>query len=563
MGFLARTLFIASILLLYSIPSSIAQDSKKEATGSISGRVKVGGTPAARVTVVLRVSDRGQSQQVAKTTTDEDGRFTIKAVPAGSYMISPHTPALVAGTDNSPGPSHTVSLSEGEDVDGIDFSLIKGGVITGRVTDADGRPLIEQRVQLIPIDERGQRMPTPFFNPGMFTTDDRGVYRLFGLMPGRYKVSVGDAPDGTVRIGFGGGSYPRTFHPDVSDEGRATIVELSSGSEAAGIDIKLGRASKTYVATGRIVDADTGKPIANVQYGHGALNKDQRMTSGFGWTGNRSTASGDFRIDGLTPGRYAAFVVATEQVDFYSEAAVFEVTDSDVSSIEIKTRRGSTISGHVVVEGSDDPDVLARLSKLQLRAAVMTEELTTPSMAAIAISVDGGFLITGLRPGKARILFNALGSEAGRGFTLIRVEREGINQRDGIEVTAGENVSGVRVVLGYGVCIIRGLVKVEGGELPPNTRLSVLVRKLDSEMRKSAILDARGRFSIDSLMPGEYELTVNSMRMLPSPPGLPPPPILQTPNRPLAKQNVAVTNGVETNVTLVVDLSAKEKDNEK
>ena len=563
MGFLAKTLAIASILLFSSIPSSIAQDSKKEATGSISGRVLVGGAPAARVTVVLRVSDRGQTQLVNKATTDEEGRFTLKSVAAGSYMISTHTPALVDGADISIAqPGHTVALSEGEEVDGIDFSLVKGGVITGRVTDAEGRPLIEQRVNLIRIDERGQNVGAAFFNPFMFNTDDRGVYRLFGLMPGRYKVSVGDAPDGTVRIGFGGGSYPRTFHPDVSDEGRATILELSAGGEAAGIDIKLGRASKTYAATGRIVDADTGKPLANVQFGHGAL-KDQQWISGIGWTGNRSNTNGDFRIDGLTPGRYAAFVVATEQVDFYSEPAVFDVTDSDVASIEIKTRRGSTISGNVVIEGSDDPDVLARLPKLELRAAVMTQELAAPSMAAIRINVDGSFLITGLRPGKARIMFSAFASPVGRGFTLIRVESEGVTVRDGVEVRAGENVSGVRVVLGYGMGIIRGQVKVEGGELPRNTRLGVLVRKLDSEMRKSAILDARGRFSIDSLMPGDYEVTVTEMRVIPSPPGFPPSPIVQDPNRRLAKQNVAVSNGVEANVILVVDVSAKEKDNEK
>ncbi len=566
MGHLSQRLALASILVACSIPSSFAQDSKKEPSGSITGHVTVGGRPAARVTVMLTPADRSQTQSPSgRATTDEEGRFTIKSVPAGSYTVLPHTPALVVGADTSLAqPGKTVTLGDGEEVDGIDFSLVKGGVITGRVTDAEGRPLIEQRVNIIRVDERGQRAPTPYFNPFMFSTDDRGVYRIYGMLAGRYKVSVGEASDsGMVRIGFGGGSYPRTFHPDVADESRAPAVEVSAGGEATGIDIKLGRPTRTYAATGRIIDADTSKPLANLQYGHAPLNRDQRMSGGFGWTANRTNNNGEFRIDGLSPGRYAAFAVATEQVDFYSEPAVFEINESDVSAIEIKTRRGSSISGAAVIEGSDDPDVLARLSKMELRASVQTEELVAPSIAPIRVNPDGSFLISGLRPGKARILLGGFGSEPAKGFSLMRVEREGVALRDGVDVALGENVSGVRVVIGYGTCVVRGQVRVQGGELAPGTRLMISAARLGGDgMRRSTIPDARGRFSLEGLVPGEYEITVNPMVVTPSAPGAPPPPGRQS-NRMLAKQNVTVANGVETEVTLVIDLAAKDKDGQK
>ena len=45
-----------------------------------------------------------------------------------------------------------IVVAAGESVDGIDFALVGGGVITGRVTDSDGRPLIEERLNLIPAD---------------------------------------------------------------------------------------------------------------------------------------------------------------------------------------------------------------------------------------------------------------------------------------------------------------------------------------------------------------------------------------------------------------------------
>jgi Carboxypeptidase regulatory-like domain len=567
MGVLARNVAFASILVIPFIPSSFAQDSKKEPTGSITGRVMVGGKPAVGVTVVVS-PDRSQMQQpAARATTDDEGRFTLKSVPAGSYTVLPYAPALVVGADTSWGqPGKSVTLVDGEEVDGIDFSLFKGGVITGRVTDAEGRLLVEQRVNLIRVDERGQRVPTPFFHPFMFSTDDRGIYRLYGLAAGRYKVSVGEASEsGMIRMGFGASPYPRTFHPDVNDEARAPVVEVSAGGESTGIDIKVGRPSRSYAAAGRIIDADSGKPQPNLQFGHGPVNREQRMIGGFGISSNRTNNNGEFRIDGLSPGRYAAFAVATEQVEFYSEPTVFEVTDNDVNAIEIKTRRGSTISGAVVIEGSDDPDVHAKLPKLELRASVRTEELTAPSMGSTRPNPDGSFLITGLRPGKARISLGGFGFEPAKGFSLMRTEREGVVLREGIEVVAGENVTGVRVVIGYGTCVVRGQLSVQAGAIGPDARLRITARKLDGDAPQAGdTADARGRFRLEGLLPGEYEITVNLMFISPSSsaPGAPPPPARQS-NQTVAKKNVTVADGVETDVTLVVNLAAKEKDGEK
>jgi hypothetical protein len=548
-------------------PNTLAQESKKESTGSVSGKVTMGDKPVPRAVVLLTLSDRAfgpDRTPPARATTDEEGRYRLTGVPAGNYTLAPSTPQFVVATETSFGqPGKTVTLGEGEEVAGLDFSLTRGAVIAGRVTDADGRPVIEQRLNMIRVDERGQRLPGSSFNPFGFSTDDRGAYRVYGLLPGRYKVSVGDAPDsGMVRIGFGGNVYARTFHPDVIEESKAVVIDVTAGGEAADVDIKLGRASKTYVATGRIVDADSGKPLANLMYGHGALMAQQTSMGGFGWTNNRSNDNGEFRIEGLGPGRFAAFVVATEQTDFYSDPAIFEVSESDVSGLEIKVRRGASISGLAVIEGANDADALARGPRLELRAFVQAEGVSAPILAPILINPDGSFRVTGLRPGKVRISLG--GYPPPKGFALLRVEREGAVQRDGVEVGAGETVSGVRVFIGYGTGVVRGEVVIQGGTLTPDMRLRVTARRLDSNGPVTAgnVPDARGRFSLEGLVPGEYELTVSLMIVTPFAPGAPPPPARGLP-RTLAKQNVTVTNGTETQVTLVADLGAKDKEGEK
>jgi hypothetical protein len=194
---------------------------------------------------------------------------------------------------------------------------------------------------------------------------------------------------------------------------------------------------------------------------------------------------------------------------------------------------------------------------------VQAEGVSAPSLAPILINPDGSFRITGLRPGKVRIVLG--GMPAPKGFVLLRVEREGSVQRDGVEIGAGETVSGVRVVIGYGTGVVRGEVIIQGGSLTPDMRVRVTARRLDTNgpVTAGAVPDARGRFSLEGLLPGDYELTVSMMIVTPFAPGAAPPPPARVVPRTLAKQNITVTNGIETQVTLVADLGAKDKEGEK
>ena len=73
----------------------------------------------------------------------------LSNVPAGTYIISPVAPAFALEDEVT---NNSVVVSEGETVEGINFSLVPGGVITGKISDADGKPLIEQYVTVLPID---------------------------------------------------------------------------------------------------------------------------------------------------------------------------------------------------------------------------------------------------------------------------------------------------------------------------------------------------------------------------------------------------------------------------
>ena len=115
-----------------------------------------------------------------------------------------------------------------------------------------------------------------------------------------------------------------------------------------------------------------------------------------------------------------------------------EVAEGDVSGIEIKIRRGATISGVVVIENNFDPAVAAMLQTLSLYA-FDTKGTGAPSFSRGKISSDGSILFSGLAPGKVQI--NVAGFPAPpKGLTLVRTEVDGVDQREGIELTAGAQI---------------------------------------------------------------------------------------------------------------------------
>lgn len=595
-------LSIASLFIFFSVAGAqTPQQDSRPRTASVGGRVTVAGKPAvnAKVTVTeVKVrSAPGNQDFIADMTgsgaredhvalTDAEGRYRVNNLPEGKYEAHVSLGAYVREKPSPNGSlTESFSLNEGESRDNVDFALVRGGVITGRVTDADGRPLIEKAVSLQSVDEQGRKvMARGSENPinmlmGLegSQTDDRGVYRIFGLRAGRYMVSAGGESD--VFTGAAG-SYPRTWHPDAVDENQAKVIEVTSGGEVTGVDIRLGAAKKTYEALGRVVDDETGKPIAGagvicirVKAADEGAAVDGVGFGGFG--GNAKTdEQGNFRLAGLAPGQYQLNLADYESFltgggNYYSDGAKFEIQGGDVAGVEIRAKSGATISGVAVIEDADQ-SVKSSLSQTMLMAHSMPAS-APPSpdeagehvgfaMAPVAsrIGIDGAFRLKGVRPGKVTI---QAFSVTGGALKIARIERGGVEMTDGIVVTGREDITGVRIVFGTGSGKIRGQVQVTGGALPDGLRMIVTARSeknvvgFDSSAGYAEV-DSKGRFVIEGLLPGEYELILSAQPEIN--PNSPPQPVQNVPAP--VTQKVVVTKGQEAQVTVALDLSKKNRE---
>lgn len=548
----ARSLAVLLLLVPLTAYAQTAPASAKS-TGTISGKVTVNQKGAPEILVAAQSLDRPMQQAAARAKSDAAGRYRLTGLPAGQYQITAIAPALAPEQTGSSAPmyraSKSVVLAAGEEADDVDIKLVHGGVITGRVTDADGKPVIEERINLQMVDQAGNvnnQANVSMWNYQMSVTDDRGIYRIYGLSVGRYRVSVGSM-EGGFMMSRNRTYYAVTFYGNTSDSAKASIVELQEGTEATNIDIRVGRAANTFVATGRIVDAENGQPIPGIRFMYGPARANQPFYGGF--VGMPTSARGEFRMEGLEPGRYGVSVSASfESSAHYSDPVFFEIVDGDVTNLEVKAMRGLTLSGFVVFEGSRAKEIQQNIGTLRAGASVSSPSSPrNQTSSSASIAADGSFQLSGVRPGKVRLYVASMSSSVLRGITVLRVERGGVDVTQNLEVQSGESITDLRIVASLGAGTIRGTVRFVGGEPPPNLMMFVSTRR-DGTPGGAGPVDARGLFLINSLTSGTYDVIL-SMNYI----GAAAPRAMRP-----QTQTVTVTDGAETQVDFVVDLTPKE-----
>jgi len=141
-----------------------AAASDARASGSISGHLKDAGTNAALVgaQVIFHDFNNDGVLAVATATTDASGNYT-QNLPDGSYAVLTHAAgtyinqlwnglscSAVCNIGNNGQNITVITISGGNAVVGIDFSLVSGGGgIAGTVTNSAGTPLANVAVFML------------------------------------------------------------------------------------------------------------------------------------------------------------------------------------------------------------------------------------------------------------------------------------------------------------------------------------------------------------------------------------------------------------------------------
>jgi hypothetical protein len=201
-----------------------------------------------RTTVPATVRlDGPERRQVA---VDEEGKYSAKHLQAGEYMVSAQLPD---GFATSP-PFKAIVADKG--CAGVDWWVTYEGRVRGKVSDVDGRPVADLRLELKRPKETSAGSPRM---PDSATTLLDGSYEFEHVSPGEYIVAVRSA-GALTEEGASTIYYP---HSDTLEE--AQIIKLGASATADEVNFVLARLRTTVPVAVRVVMPDGSDAPAGLE----------------------------------------------------------------------------------------------------------------------------------------------------------------------------------------------------------------------------------------------------------------------------------------------------------
>lgn len=514
-------------VLAQSSSSSPSQAKPKStrSSGSITGVVLTSdGRPAGEVTVRLgKVSGNGSDQ--ASTETGDNGVFRFDNVASGVYRAWAWAEGLTEPQSKICRPG-----------DSLEFRVWKGrgGVITGRVTDANGEAAVEAPVRAIMIrDAEGKLLTGTRALRGHRSrlTDDRGVYRFWGLQPGSYLVAAGGRNNYTHEPGPYD-DQPLTYHPESPSSGAREVV-VQEGGERAGVDIIL-RSDSVYSITGVVSGSldgiqHEGVAVVLTQAATGMMLPAQITDP---------RQSREFRFDALSEGEYDLQAVAAKGSSVAAASSAVRVTikSSDVRGLDLKLKPLGSISIRVALEpgrvqeskSCENPEALRLAetlvmvhedggSQANLSRGPLFQFLSGLNQGITAVpQTDGHCRFPSINAGRYRLEVDPSNdhyyvdsiTQAASNTSAKRTDIA----REGLKVSEGEHVAGVAVKLAPGAAMLVGRVMLQRDAVISASTLSVFLVPAERESADDVLrfaetrVSAAGEFAFRHVKPGRYYL---------------------------------------------------------
>lgn len=580
----ARRATIALFLFLITSVVASAQEGEGASRQGVGGRGAGRAAREGRATVRGRVTfaDTGKPVRrgvvslltdlnhpaVLSTPTDRRGEFRFRNVPPGKYLVTADAPGVLSrasgfsirdtgfvieGVERSTG-----RVTVGEDGEAkVEFSVERGGAITGRVTYSDGEPVTSAYLVLY---ARKNNELTRFFTD-LARTDDRGVYRVEGLPAGEYVVGV-------IEKGAGGaGLLPRTegaglaarYHPSAASAKEAAAVRVEAGKEADDVDVRLAENELRRLA-GVVRWRRTGEParggavilrrrddpgvdvsVTDFLQNITPANTDSTDTlmrdmSLFTMMSSNAPyvevdADGRWSFSDVPPGTYLMTTMAPLPPEkpaspegekdrgaggdpdashigrpLAQGRALVTLSATDITDLRIEMAEGARVSGTVTLDGGGPPPFGVRVSAAPPNSGGGgIESIIVP---ATWTNPDGTFLLEAVTPGEValEVVLPARARHYVRSVTAGGADLT----RAPLRLADGAEAAGVRIDLSSDLAKLSGRVLGAGERAPAAGALVLLVAADGRPWRSRAArvfarADAAGEFSAEAA-PGDYLL---------------------------------------------------------
>jgi hypothetical protein len=467
--FFGVALAVASAIVFAREPAARPQavpaaSGASQGPGELAGRVVDAQTHTPLPEAIVTLGGRGAP---ARVLADPQGRFVFRDLAPGTVTLTATRAGYLgngSGDRDPAAPPLFVDLASDQHVADLTLSLWKLGAISGTVA-ADGEPLvgIEIRALRRTLVAGAWRLLAVVTT----TTDDRGAYRLSGLLPGEYIVAARPDrdPDTALLLSLLAATpassadvmaaatasslgvperdsrlrtYGLTFYRDAQTSGLATRVPIDAGADKTGVDFHL-RAVRGVRVSGTLtgLDGPAEGLVVRLLPADSALESDPVEFAAAACDGN-----GRFELANIPSGKYVVTLLSrpaapaaappssapsplSAEPTWWARTAV-TVGTADISGITVPVHRGVVVGGRAQFNGATAPSA-ADIAQIALRLDPAEGPVPpgTPPWRGV-ISPDGRFTTMSAPPGQYFVRVANLP----RGWTL---ESARVGARDAID----------------------------------------------------------------------------------------------------------------------------------
>ena len=475
-----------------------------------------------------------------------DGKFAFRNLPSGTFKLvaarigGAFVPAEY-GQRGILGRGVEFPLGDGQQMRDVRMEMAPVGTITGRVFDENGKGIGHAAVLAFSEMYRGNERVLNIAQ--VVHTDDRGEYRLFSLVPGRYYVaarledpgrrtaSVNIVPPGrrgpyeqavspvvTKRILPTGELLEETlglvYYGGTTDVQRTTPLNLNPGGNLGAVDIPLaaGKAKALHIR-GKVIDGTTGNPAAGA-----AVRLIPRTFSAFMILPNTTTdANGMFDLTGVSPGSYQIYFLGAQTPQRPAAPGVppppplpplmtmtpIEVANENIEGVTVTIVLGSTIAGKVTLEGRQDGD--PELTRMQVSLAAQPNGVGMVTTQSGPVTASGSFSILNVWPADYSV--DVTGIPANTYIKSIRMaNRDLLGENLRIPV---QDPGTIEILIGTDAGTLTGQVVNDRQVASSNVKVALvpdLPLRRRGRLYKSAATDLSGSFRLTAIAPGDYKI---------------------------------------------------------
>lgn len=498
-------------------------------TGTIKGRlVSSDGQPLTNANVMAQALT---SIPTAKPTgVDSEGRFVFDDLPAAAYIVIGTAPGYIDQSmsigDASQWPRHLIGSN-------VRITMIRGGVITGLVTNAKGEPVVGVPVHAS-LQSAQLSIANFFTGGGVAETDDRGIYRIYGLLPGQYIVHAGGNGQFGQFTPSGFDLDVPTYYPS-STRDTAVPVSARSGDETSGIDIKY-KSIEGHSISGVILgNVEAGQLSGAITIFLSHAGSSSVLSLGIAAITDPRRA---FSFNGVADGEYEIFAtyLASQTDNAVVGTKRVTVRGGDVSGVELNLTPLAAINGTIMLDPIKPEDKCDKRGSQLIETIPSTlrdepKKSGSPSMIAMLsgglglLNEKGEFALRNLEAARYRLDIK-LPTESWyvRAINLpgapvtppapgqpVRspAPRPSLKAWEGVvTLKSGEKLSGVLILVGQDAAGLQGRVAPKGATIREGTRVHLLPanpQEANDVLRYSeTLVNSDGSFAFTNIAPGRY-----------------------------------------------------------